>query len=81
VNESGVFRLWFTTCCLRRARCRPLPLLVGCGGFLRWGRAVKSAVVVEPSINTTSSVEIFLHHKMMWCKGRVSFDKPTAEPT
>ena len=57
------------------------PLLVGCGGFLRGGRALKSAVVVEPSINTTSSVEIFLHHKMMWCEGRVSFDKPTAEPT
>lgn len=57
------------------------PLLVGHGGFLRGGMAPKSAVVVEPSINTTSSVEKFLHHKMMWCEGRVSFDKPTAEPT
>ena len=57
------------------------PLLVGRGGFLRWGRAPKRAVVVEPSINTTSSVDIFLHHKMMWCEGRVSFDKPTVEPT
>ena len=57
------------------------PILVGRGGLLRWGRSLKGAVVVEPSINTTSSVEIFLHHKMMWCAERVSFDKPTAEPT
>ena len=57
------------------------PLLVGVWRFPALGQGAKSAVVVEPSINTTSSVEIFLHHKMMWCEGRVSFDKPTVEPT